>query len=208
MKSADELIIQVFAAVARPIMLRWMIPNSCIGATALTRQTLAYWKVNVDPIPTKLAVQVPSLNYAFVAGYKGEEKDAMKAKSSVWIDRGVGDGCVTPWIGHLVGLAAGRYLIDATLDQSNSPEHGFAVDPYISVVDLGTEAGMMFAGTIGSSINAEGDLDNRAAMKIYYERTDDESWKTSDAWNDESLPILAVKIVLEMHNYIRKGELW
>jgi hypothetical protein len=51
-------------------------------------------------------------------------------------DRGGRPGEST-WVGHLIGVAAGRYLIDCSVDQAGSIAHGVEVESTVLVMDLG-----------------------------------------------------------------------
>jgi hypothetical protein len=186
-----ESVIAAFAKVARPIMLPWMPRNSCVGATRLAQMTLMQHGIDVVPVPCKFVFEVGAKKYAYVSGFRGAEKRRMRREAANWPDRGGRPGEST-WTGHLIGVAAGRYLIDCSVDQAASIAHGVEVESTVLVMDLG-DVGREFMDFAGE-VRLYAMLDSGDQARIVYQPFRDSTYAQSDAWNDEGLWILAYQV--------------
>jgi hypothetical protein len=193
--------ISQFQKTARPIMRQWMTADSCIGAVRTVVEVMKLFEIPTKVLPVSYIFEVPARKYARVCGFDAEEREAMRAKVADWRDLpNVGTG----WNGHLLVLAADRWLIDPAIDQFDNPEFGVTVPPQIFVVDLDgqdwtpDEQFEMRLGLI---------LDNGDAARLRYWSLKDQAYLQTEAWNDEGLPLLAAVIAEEVKDAInvRRG---
>lgn len=186
-------VIATFCRIARPIMRRFMSANSCIGAARTTLEVLRIYGIEAQPLAVSLVFQVPVREYARLCGIPQDQQAELKAKSKNWIDLGNGG-----WQGHLVVLAASRWVLDAALDQADAPEFGVPVPPEVYVFD-----------TLGHDWNPQENfemqlnltLDNGDPATLYYRSLEDEGYRATEAWNDEGLPLLAHAIAIDMERH-------
>jgi hypothetical protein len=187
--------IALYARIARPIMLQYLRRNSCIAATRITQGVLQKFDINVRPYARKWVVEVPSRRLVYLAGFRGDEKVAMRKKSSDWIDRC--DQAGQGWEGHVIGVANNRWLIDASFDQCQSIHHGFEVPPTILVVDL-RDFGQAWSPQ--SVFDAKLSTDAGIGVNVQYipmEGGEDE-YATSEAWRDGGLRLIERRIITAM----------
>jgi hypothetical protein len=197
-KLIDAAVVAVFGKTARPIMRRWMNAASCIGATRTTIEVMRLYGLRAVEHPVCYAFQVPARKYARVGGFSTEEQAEMRAKATGWKDV-LPDG--PGWNGHLVALVEDRWLIDPALDQTDAPEFGVSVPTEAFVVDT---AGYDWDPHKNFEIRLGLVLDNGDHAELMYRSIGDRSYRESEAWNDEGLPLLAVAIAAEMER--RGGE--
>ena len=190
-----ESVIAAFAKVARPIMLHWMPRNSCVGATRLAQMTLMQHGIDVVPVPCKFVFEVAEKKFAYVSGFRRKDERRMRRKAANRQDRGGGLGEST-WAGHLIGVAAGRYLIDCSVDQAASEAHGVEVESAVLVMDLG-DVGREFTDFAGD-VRLYAMLESGDQARIVYQPFKDSTYAQSDAWNDEGLWILAYQVLEAM----------
>jgi len=175
-----------YCSIARPILLDFMPPNSCIGATRVTCDVLEALGFHVVPFATKLVVEVPSLNVAYTSGLSDEE--LARSKGQVRTPWGQG------WRGHLVAHVEGRLLLDSSFDQVNDGLRGRLrlrrKIVHFPLQDVSIERG--FRAEYG------GLADDGTELKITYATTRDESWRDAPAWNDEGLPFLVAALLGRM----------
>lgn len=180
-----------FCGVSRPIMRKWMPPNSCIGATRLASICLSGLGFKIRPVAVKFAVQIPALNVAYTSGFSKEELPADA------VHRGsLGDN----WNGHLVALVNDEWLLDCSFDQADAALGGkLKLDPICYVFPMtGHTPGS------GFEIDMKADINDRV-VRIWYCTTGDVSWRSSPAWNDFGLFFLAGQVRAKM-NHERKGK--
>jgi hypothetical protein len=81
----------------------------------------------------------------------------------------------------LVALVQDRYLIDASIDQVTSLEHGVVVPPIALVTDLGPLGRVELPEAVSASVT----LDDGTPGEITYVLSDDHRYLRSDAWQDD-----------------------
>lgn len=166
-----------YCRVAREIMLPFMGPNSCIGATRVTVDCLRSLGIQAEPIATKLAVQIPAKEIAYTSGLSDEE--LATARNST---RTYGDG----WRGHLI-CRCGQQLLDPSFDQADVALKGLlGADKVVAIMPLPDDA----HDSERWHVQYSGFTPSGLAVKIEYVTTGDESYRDSPAWNDEGLPLL------------------
>jgi hypothetical protein len=187
-----EQILAAYAKIARPVMRQFMEAESCVTATRVTCEFFDGCHMPSVPVPCKLMFKVPGKNYMYVSGWKGKIKERMKHEAKAWHD-------VAPvgptWAGHLLALVQDRWLVDASIDQVTSPEHGVTVPPIALVVDLGTQGATALTGTVSAAVV----LDDGASAEITYISTDDHKYAKTEAWLDGTgARVIAVMIAREI----------
>lgn len=190
--STEERIIQAYAQVARPILLRYLPRRSCIASAHIGLQALAELCVDVQPVPVYFCLRIPTLNVAYIAGISEEDKQRAIAECAGWTDLGTGHD----WNGHLLLKYRNEFLIDPSFDQAFAAlaEAGTPVStkPLTLVLPLD---GQSFPA--GAQARFKGLLDppEELAFEVQYIASDDNSYRDSQAWNDEAIPFIASHIV-------------
>jgi len=187
------VILASYCAVARPAMRNWMAANSCISATGVTCHTLAALGYSVRPVAVRFAVELPTLEVCYTAGCTDEELAGAKSVSpmSPHIDFSPGG-----WDGHLVAIVSDRYIIDSAFDQADVGFGGVlglvdAPECMLFPLEREVQAGHHF------KVDIEGAFGSVPA-RIQYASSDDETWRTSEAWTDPALHLIAAAILEQM----------
>jgi len=188
-----ELVVQRFVQVARPIMLRFMRVNSCISAARVTTLVMEQWGISSEVVAVRLVVQCANKQFAYTSGYTDEELRKM-APHAASITQTYRD-TVKGWTGHLVVVAAG-HLIDCTLDQAHSEEHHIWLTNGVFACELtGDNVDALRAGELGMRLVVDNDetqtLDD---IEVRYMPLVDDSWRETEAWNEQELVFLAAMI--------------
>ena len=177
-----EQLLTLYCSRARPIMLPFMTPNSCIAATRVSIDCLQALGIPAEPLATKFAVTVPAINKLYGCGLTAEERAGALDSKEIW-----GNG----WNGHLV-VRSGDWLIDPSFDQAD-----VALEGRLKV--SGVQMFPLPAGTTDKfHVTYHGFFDSGLRGKIEYVVIDDCSWRESDAWNDEGLILLTATILARM----------
>lgn len=185
-----ERIIATFARVARPIMRKWMTPNSCIASARVTIETMKLFNLRAEEIPVSYVFQVPARKYARISGFSGKEQADMKCKATTWRDElpeGLG------WNGHLLVLVEDRWVLDPSIDQMASRGFRVEIPEEVFVIDTAGRKLEQFC-----QIELRLILDDGHNAALMYRRIPDLSYRESEAWTDEGLPILADEIAMQM----------
>lgn len=174
---SNSEIIELYAGVARPIMLKYMPPNSCVSATRITIETLKLFSVDAVPAPTKFCVANLDSGKAYTSGLSEEEiEQAANVTASPW--RG-------EWRGHLVAVADRRWLIDPTFDQAllalGLPANGCTTN--VVRVPKNIDPNRIHAVLKGAA-------NNGTPIEVEYISTGNHSYQDSEAWNDAGVPVL------------------
>lgn len=138
----------------------------------------------MEPVAVKFLVELPALSLAFGSGL--DQNELSRAGKLVQL----GDG--KNWNGHLVCIVDRRWLLDSAFDQADEALgwklrlptvcQAFPLPEKLSSLD--------FHGTWEMRSGAIGML-----AKIQYITTGDQTWRSSQAWNDEGLAILEEMIL-------------
>lgn len=178
-------------------MLRYLTPNSCVQATRITCDVLQEFGIEVQPYPVQWMVNVPSLHYAYISGFRGQEKEDLRKRSAKWIDRA--DTLGAGWEGHLVGIAEGRWLIDASIDQCASREHGFEIPPEVLVIDMDC---LEPRWTPTSSVIGNFTTGIGIEVEMTYQPMEEGAgeYLHLDAWHDDMLAMIVWRIVKAMRS--------
>jgi hypothetical protein len=180
-KSSSE-IIRAYCRVARPMLLEWMPRNSCIGSARVTLEYLKRCGIPARVQAVKFAVFDDARELAYCSGLTMQEMATARDRKPMWHGRG--------WNGHLIVIAAGRYIIDPSFDQA------------LIAMGLPPESGMLLVESDDSAMQAGGLLkidlnvvmDCRAELRVQYIPLADDGYLTTEAWTDEGLPFLATDI--------------
>ena len=129
MSNDVEDILGRFAEVARPEILRDHIPNSCIASTWITIEALRRLGINAEPLEVRLTVG--NAAYKRLVSEIGRPPQS-EEELEEWSNQhgadvvGVGFDPPTPGNigGHIVALADGSHLVDASIDQVSNPATG------------------------------------------------------------------------------------
>jgi hypothetical protein len=180
----------LYCAVARQIMSPYLAPNSCIAASRITIDCLHLLGIPAEPLPTKFVVYVKEIETAYTCGVKAEEIRPTQQSRKQW---------QSGWNGHLI-VRSDKWLIDPSFDQVDIALGRRLKVSEIPVFPLpvtteGFNFHASYTGKFGSDLIAE----------IDYVSIQDDSWRTSEAWNDEGLDILTALITSTMRRLAHKS---
>src|SRR5438309_1312644 len=99
----------------KAILRSYFRPSCCINATAVLRHVCREHELQASPFAVRARIYAP--------------------RWSVGIGYYRGDAGKSAWPGHLV-LRVHDYLVDATIDQANRPEHGIVLPPVVIVPNV------------------------------------------------------------------------
>lgn len=173
----DE-ILMVYTEIARPVMRRYMSPNSCVSATRVTIECLERFGIAARPQAVKWLVSLPARELCYASGLT--EAERATAKQSVYHDWNTEN----PWNGHLIALTD-EWLIDSSFDQALIALGGKPEDVILTLKIPEPRFG---------SIDCEGLTDEQETIRIQYVATDDCEWKSSEAWLDPQIPFIVSEI--------------
>lgn len=200
--------IRAVAIGLRAAVLDRYSKSTCILTTAALIDALA-----ADGIPaTPLAVGVFLMNGTFYERALAERRfPEGGAELNGWIaggawSVGVGYGAENPakavgrWDGHLVALVRGRYLVDASLDQCDRPQHGIAAG--LVVEALGTPV-LTTPAVNGMRVQ----VGLQQGMAVYELRPGDRSYERAPDWRDMNrrLAVIAAARLRERRRQAQEG---
>lgn len=129
-----ESILERFASVARPEILRNHLPNSCIASTWITIQVMD--QLGFVAYPLEVRLSVGNAAYRRLCNQLGPPRT--HAQLNQWSREynayvvGVGFEAASVGIGgHLVAVVDGRFLVDASIDQVADPSHDLNPPPVL-----------------------------------------------------------------------------
>jgi hypothetical protein len=137
--------LESLAAISRLVraeILRGYNRESCIATSKYLLQVLTELGIQAQPVPNTVLVMNPpyAANVDRVGRLpQGQELKTWAARdNSCSVGLGFGMGAANRWAGHLgvlVSIANSTLLIDASIDQVNSPQHQIAIaSPVIAPV--------------------------------------------------------------------------
>lgn len=165
------VVLAAYGRVARHVILRYLERQSCIASTRITVEVMRHFQLAAKALPMRLVVECPKLKYAYVSGLTAAQKAHAKKQSVAWSTRGGG------YDGHVVALVANSWIVDASIDQVESAEHGFTVPPSVLLVPvpIGINRRRMH-------IEIQGVTDNGHELKIRYMSSRDKTFYATPAW--------------------------
>jgi hypothetical protein len=174
-------LLQLYSDVAGPLIRRLLTPNCCIGACKITVEVLKRFKLDARVQPTKFAFGVSAMSKTFTSGLSREE--LIKA-TDVWEMHDNG------WNGHLV-VRFNKLLIDPSVHQA---PHVLGIKDWPEKVLILTmpEDRDQFSATFQLR------MDTGLEIELQYGTTTDDSYLTTEAWNDPVLNLIADEIVDQM----------
>jgi hypothetical protein len=171
-----EAIINAYQKVARPILLRYLGERqTCVASTRITIETMRCLGLEAEPVAVQLVVQCPLLKYAYISGFSDKQRKHMARRNKKPIQtRGAGG-----YNGHVIAAVAGQWLIDSSIDQIESPEHGLLVAPTVLVMPLPEDREIVLEAM---RLDMSGFTDEGHRLEISYASHWDYSFVNSDAW--------------------------
>lgn len=200
---ARMAVLEALVAVARPIILHYFRPDSCIGSTRLAIQALGAFDIPARP----LKVRASAFNAAYLArlGQLGHfprdaaELDTWCREYNAWsVCVGHADASGRGWNGHLVALVeqadGAGYLIDLSLDQMNRATYNITLAPQLVAVSP-----TFIAGHQPHIVRCNG------SEIVYDVVPDDPDYKVSLDWQVPERNItIGLSIVAAMHQYLQQ----
>jgi hypothetical protein len=174
--TGPETIVAAFASVARPVMLAYLGGDrrTCIASTRMAIETMRALGLEAEAVPVQFVVRCKALNFAYISGFSHKARQRMARQTGKPILTR-GDG----WNGHLIAAVAGRWLIDSSIDQIHSPDHGLVVEPCALVMPIPE-------GKVPSlkrlHVEARGETDNGQRLEISYRSIENHTYRDAEAW--------------------------
>ena len=187
----DLSVVDVFAFVARPVILDYFPPNSCIQSTHIAIECLKAFGMEAQPIAVKWMVLNEARKVAHVGGVVGKERDHLRKLNPDWHTKQEGG-----WAGHLIAVAPG-FMIDASFDQANNPEHGLNIPPFILAVPVPPSIPL---DSIAANLQLS--TDNGELLKVNYTPSGDQSFYFTPAWESDDIQPAVRRIVRQMRKEI------
>lgn len=182
-----EAVIQAFAMTARPVLLRYYPPRSCIASTRVTIECLKRFRLAVRPVPVSFFVHIPSRNLLYCSGASAEDRQRLKLNNAnVELPTVSGQG----WQGHVVAHVEERWLVDPSFDQAFfSFEDAGNLPPSLETPQIH----VLETGPLGKdfTLDGEGEMEDGSPVQIQYLSLDDQSFLQTPAWELDSLHQLA-----------------
>jgi len=176
-------IIEAYAAVARPIILNFFVPNSCIASSRITVEVLSRFGVSAEAIATKFVVLLPEKKLAYVSGLDPQERADAKKKSQTWIDL-LPDGDDSMNV-HVIVLAGDRWFLDASFDQVRGPLK-ITLEPKVFVIPLD---GQTIEDKYSVDMDLKCALDDGTPIEIRYVTHCGDAFKRTPAWETDHLRV-------------------
>jgi len=171
-----EEILQRYAEVARPEILRDHTPHSCIAATWITIETLSRLEIRAEPLEVTLSVG--NAAYKRLIGESGRPPRSREELDEWSSDYGadvLGVGFDPPAPGgigcHIVAVVDGSHLVDASIDQASEPSTGIVL-PGVHIGRVGLD---FLRGRLQR-------LDTDDLFIEYKRKTDARPWQDSYDW--------------------------
>lgn len=186
---APEQVILALAKVARPVLLRYFEPRSCIASTRIGIDVLAYFGIKAVPVPLLVAIfnaeaarmvnEGMSLSDVAEAMWK-ISKDQPGGPWTIALGAEVenGDG----WAGHLmIGIPQYRTLLDLSIDQANRPLKNIEFNDDLRTMHVPDES--WWKGAEDRAILA---TDSGLTLILDHEAPDPDGYKRSKNWVRQS----------------------
>jgi hypothetical protein len=196
-----EKLLSRLEACARPIILEYFRPDSCIASTHILIRVLDYFGVHADPMPLKIVVGNKSFWRLVAAGIIPPASVQLLDEHKAWsvgID-GKGerlDAAGAPgYRGHLVAYCPQhKFFLDGSLDQANRPHKNIIVPGLIRVA-----VPRLFFSELDPHLALHVDFVDCA---VEYYRHDDFSFRSAIDWLDHKRVKAPVKRIVEQltHN--------
>jgi hypothetical protein len=193
-----ETIINAYQKVARPIMLRYIGDRqTCVASTRITIETMQCLGLDAEPVAVQLVAECPALKYAYISGFSAQERKQMARRNKRPIqNRGTGG-----YNGHVIAAVAGRWLVDASIDQIQSVEHGLCLGPTVLVMPLPEDETISLKAM---RLEMTGISDEGQRLKIQYCSHWDYSFVNSEAWEFcVAMKFVVARIVAAMTEVVK-----
>jgi hypothetical protein len=175
-QQADEEFVRAYARVARTVMRLGMESQTCVSAARVTCEFFARCGMSVRPVPCKLILKVPAHHFIYVAGGTDPQ---LRRDASRWFKRTPHAGA---WAAHVVAVVQDRWLIDASVDQATSMEHGVVMPGLTLVIDLGPKGDLAIWRGVKTTVR----LTDGTLTQIAYSGLHDRTFLGSGAWSDDT----------------------
>jgi len=162
-------IIEAYAAVARPIILNFFVPNSCIASSRITVEVLSRFGVSAEAIATKFVVLLPEKKLAYVSGLDPQERADANDSMNV----------------HVIVLAGDRWFLDASFDQVRGPLK-ITLEPKVFVIPLD---GQTIEDKYSVDMDLKCALDDGTPIEIRYVTHCGDAFKRTPAWETDHLRV-------------------
>lgn len=192
-----EQALKLYARVARPVLDKCFKPSTCIEQSRVLIEVLARFNIEAEALGTKLLVACKEKQYQFLSGLDDEELQRAKLKASSYEVRA--DSFSSEWGRHVVVIVDKMILVDSTLAQASSQEHGFHLN-----ADLYT---VQFPHVLPEDevpdLEIECSGDDGTKFSVRWVGTDDSDWEQTEAWEPSHLWPLIDLIEMKMRRRLQ-----
>lgn len=128
-------VIEALAAEARPLILRYWRPDSCIASSRIGQLVLAHFGIRSQPLAVRVLIFNGPLWRRLARGdrpERGQVEQLYQEDGSWSVGLGFPSGRPEGWPGHLILISsAPKLLIDLSLDQASRPKRGIELRPLL-----------------------------------------------------------------------------
>lgn len=169
-------VIEAIRLFARPEILKHYRVDSCIASTRVIFDLLKRYELKPRAVACHARVLNPQLvkriNETGRYPQTNEEIVRWSEEDGSWNVGigGTGERREGRWDGHLVALAFGRVLIDASIDQANRPKHNIELPPIAATVPDGWLEGDQLV------------VEERGCLVLYKAQPGERRWLQTAGW--------------------------
>jgi len=190
---SKQYLISEFLSYARPLILEYFDPDSCIASTRVTIETMKYFGLDFKPLVTQALV----FNKPAWTHFRDNELEVNDMEAWGEIDGSWSVGLGFPpnknykgFVGHLIAHSKSlSIIIDCSLDQATRPKHGIIVKP--------------MAFTINKELFEKGNVFTLDDTVLFYRTMINPTFQSAPDWKLESK---WRPIVTECINYLKDIE--
>lgn len=194
----EQKVIASFVELARPIMLEFFSPNSCIACSRIAIEVFRLFGIRLRPHPVSFLLHIPKLNLAYTSGWRKDQITGVEP------DRHRASPFRTGWEGHVI-VQSRRFLIDPSFDQAFYAFAGSDADNSSAVTPRPLIAAFPMAETfrrndfsIEFKVLIEGITGEQVPAEIRYDSNRDMSFLATPAWETDHLRPVIDKIYAAM----------
>lgn len=186
MDARKSLVVEAFAQVARPTILKFFPPNSCVASTRIAMECFSRFGLRSEATASKLMVLDVALERAYVSGFR-EEREDMEARALSFETLSE----VGSYDRHVVCLVERRWLVDASFDQASRA--GVRITPHVFTLEFPRD--FVASGSLHLSVVAEHE---GVTLEVQYVTLPDRSFEATPAWETDHLQLPIALICADM----------
>jgi len=183
----SEAILAAFSTVARPLILKFFPPNSCIASTRIALECLRRFGFTGEGLSVEFVCEFAERGTAYVGGLRPEsEREARRtAKSFTRLKDPSGEGADMHVVA-VVSAPGGRWLIDASFDQVGAGRWPVPPEPLIVPIPANLDR-------LEIHLDARIELADGVRAKVQYRSRPERDFEGTPAWElDHITPLISL----------------